>query len=259
MRKSLSAVLAALLVLVVVSGCTQVRYYDPNEGEGTVKGTPISTYGELVKAAAGYGDYYLTKDIALNDQVSITGEITLEGNGYTLSRNGYAAGHNNGDLYGAVLLIQSDNVTIKNITIDGLNTDSAKWDEGEYAIKAYGSETDQLTGIVLEDIEIIDSNAGMLIRGADVTLKGNIVLDNVEYGGIGVDSDGNANLKSALDVSNCKFKSTPILREQPAIWKENMNATNETVTGWKNANLDELVGVGNNNRQTYYVTQSYNG
>lgn len=110
MRKSLYAVLAALFVLIAVSGCTQVRFYDPNEGEGTVKGTPISTYDELVKAAEGYGDYYLTKDIPLKDQISIKGEITLNGNGYTLSRNGYAADRTDGNLYGAVLLIQSDNV-----------------------------------------------------------------------------------------------------------------------------------------------------
>lgn len=258
MRKSLSAVLAALLVLVVVSGCTQVRYVDMNEGEGTVKGTPISTYDELVKAAEGYGDYYLTKDIPLKDQISITGEITLNGNGYTLSRNSYAAGHPGGNQYGAVLLILSDNVAIKNITIDGLNTKISEWDDGEYAIKAY-SETDQLIGIVFEDIEIVDSNAGMLIRGADVTLKGNIVLDDVEFGGIGVDSNGNKSLKSSLDVSDCKFKSTPILRDKPAIWKEEMNASNETVTGWKDANLKELKGVGNDGSQTYYVTQSYNG
>lgn len=32
MRKSLSAVLAAFLVLVVVSGCTQVRYVDMKRG-----------------------------------------------------------------------------------------------------------------------------------------------------------------------------------------------------------------------------------
>lgn len=255
MRKSLSAVLAALLVLVVVSGCTQVRYVDMNEGEGTVPvGTAIKSITELEKAAAGYGEYYLANDIILDEQLTITGEITLNGNGHTISR---AAANTDDPGTRATLLIASSNVTIKNITVDGIDTEEG-WTDGEYAIKAY-SEYDHLTGIVFEDIEIVDSNAGMLIRGADVTLKGNIVLDDVEFGGIGVDSKGNESLKSSLDVSDCKFKSTPILRDKPAIWKENMNATNETVTGWKDANLDELPGVGNDNKQTYYVTQSYNG
>lgn len=257
MRKSLSAVLAALLVLVVVSGCTQVRYVDMNEGEGTVKGTPISTYDELVKAAAGYGDYYLTKDIPLEDQISITGEITLNGNGYTLSRNGYAADHTNGNLYGAVLLIQSDNVAIKNITIDGLNTKTPEtnpddyWDNGEYAIKAYGSETDQLTGIVLEDIEIISSNAGMLVRGAAVTLKGEAVLRDVEFGGFAVDSKDDSSFDCDLDVTDCRFKGD-ISRTVPAIWTEHVDNEKEKVTGWEKAGLEELKNVGNGS-QTYYV------
>lgn len=257
MRKSLYAVLAALFVLIAVSGCTQVRFVNPNEGEGTVPvGTAIKSITELEKAAAGYGEYYLANDIILDEQLTITGEITLNGNGHTISR----AAANTGDGPGtrATLLITSSNVTIKNITVDGLDT-IKDWTPGEYAIKAYGSETDQLTGIVFEDIEIIDSNAGMLVRGADVTLKGNIVLDNVEYGGIGVDSDGKANLKSALDVSDCKFKSTPILRDKPAIWKEDKNALNETVTGWKDANLKEIVGTGNDDNQTYYVTRGFKG
>ncbi len=257
MRKSLYAVLAALFVLIAVSGCTQVRFVNPNEGETETvpAGTAIETLDELKKAATGYGEYYLANDIILDEQLTITGEITLNGNGHTISR----AAANTGDGPGtrATLLIKSSNVIIKNITVDGLDTIKG-WTDGEYAIKAY-SESDHLTGIVFEDIEIVDSNAGMLIRGANVTLKGNIVLDDVEFGGIGVDSKGNDSLKSSLDVSDCKFKSTPILRDKPAIWKEDKNALNETVTGWKDANLKEIVGTGNDDNQTYYVTRGFKG
>lgn len=141
-------------------------------------------------------------------------------------------------------------MAIKNITVDGIDTEEG-WTDGEYAIKAYGSETDQLTGIVLEDIEIISSNAGMLVRGAAVTLKGEAVLRDVEFGGFAVDSKDGHSFDCDLDVTDCRFKGD-ISKTVPAIWTEHVDNEKEKVTGWEKAGLEELKNVGNGS-QTYYV------
>ena len=254
MRKSLYAVLAALFVLIAVSGCTQVRFYDPNEGEGTVPvGNPVSSIDELKAAADGAGTYYLTKDIILDEMLTITKGITLDGNGHTISRSAIPSTEDVGDK--AVLFIESSNVEIKNITISSIDSTTG-WDKGEYAVKVYGTiASEHISNIVFEDVEIASANAGMLIRYADVTFKGDIVLNDLGYGGINVDSKDVGSARSSLDVTNCKFKSTPMLRDLPAIWKEHKTATNESVTGWERIGLEQLE----HETQLYYVTHSYNG
>lgn len=263
MKRNAIAVLAAVMLIALsVTGCKQYVPYPVIGGgdEGTVvlEGTPISSEAELAKAAAGYGKYYLTKDIIIDSQVTISGEITLDGNGHTITREG-TGDPDHAELNSAILITAS-NVTLKNLAVDGLNTTEANdinkpeakdWDTGEYALKAYAQATssnDQIK-IVLENVTIKDSNAGMLIKGAAVTLKGTTTLSNLEWGGFGVDSENN---KQSMYFSTLNIEGSINynMTEKPAIWTELSNAEHEIVTGAEN--FTKITGQGSNNSQTWY-------
>ena len=218
--------------------------------------TDLRAMLEAIKGSAENGHAYnaiqLVKDITLTSQLDITIPVTIDGDGHSISR-ATTSGNDVGTK--AAILITSSDVTLKNLIVSGpdtnLGSEASNWDEGEYAIKAYGSENDQLTGIVLEDVKIISSNAGMLVRGAAVTLKGEAVLRDVEFGGFAVDSKDGRLFDCDLDVTDCRFKGD-ISRTVPAIWTEHTGNPNEEVKGWEDAGLKELPNV-NEKGQTYYV------
>lgn len=90
----------------------------------------------------------------------------------------------------------------------------------------------------------------MLVRGAAVTLKGEAVLRDVEFGGFAVDSKDGHLFDCYLDVTDCRFKGD-ISRTVPAIWTEHGDSEKEKVTGWEKAGLEELKNAGKGS-QTYY-------
>ena len=205
-----------------------------------------------------YSVIKLGQDIELDSQLDITIPVTIDGsNKYTISLETVPSGAAVSEK--SALFIKSSNVHLKNLTVSGPNT-SAVWNKGEYAIKAYGSydgTSHQITNVTLENVKITDANAGMLVRGAAVTLNGTIALENLEWGGIGVDSQGNEgsvtfdcdlSIASGCQISYTGTGST----EKPAIWTEHSNDSNETVTGAEE--LRKLTGQGSTSQQTWYVT-----
>ena len=113
-------------------------------------------------------------------------------------------------------------------------------------------------------MKITEANAGMLVRGAAVTLNGTIDLENLEWGGIGVDSQGNVGGTSVIFdcelsiASGCQISYTGTgSTNKPAIWTEHSNDSNETVIGAESIDLTEMVGPGDKSAQTWYVTDSY--
>ena len=216
---------------------------------------------DVIKAGSERGVYstiQLGQDISLDSQLDIEIPVTIDGDGKTISVKNPAPSTPVGDK--SALFIESSGVTLRNLTVSGPNTTDSGWDEGEYAIKAYGETggEGQLKNIVLENVTITGANAGMLVRGADVTLNGSITLTDLEFGGFGVDSVGrNPNLvyDSNLTVAaNCKISYTEAGNtEKPAIWTEHSNDS-ETVLGAEDVGLAKLTRKGTNNNQTWYVT-----
>ena len=215
-----------------------------------------------VKGSVAKGHAYdvikLSQDVTLDSQLAIDTPVTIDGaDSFTISRvntpHGDAAGTK------AAIFITSSDVTLKNLSVSGPNTTEKDWDNGEYAIKAYGATgtEGQLKNIVLDGVTIENANAGMLVRGADVTLNGDIVLNNLEWGGIGVDcksDDGNSIYACKLTVaSGCQISYTGTgSTEKPAIWTEHSNDSNEIVTGAED--LTKLTEKGTTSQQTWYVT-----
>ena len=177
---------------------------------------------DVIKAGSKRGVYstiQLGQDISLDSQLDITIPVTIDGDSHSISR-ATTSGNDVGTK--AAILITSSDVTLKNLSVSGPNTTTTDWDDGEYAIKAYGTTEEQLENVVLDGVTIESANAGMLVRGADVTLSGDIVLNNLEWGGIGVDcksDDGSLIYDCKLTgASDCSV--TGELSDVPAIWTE---------------------------------------
>lgn len=201
----------------------------------------------------------LSQDVTLDSQLDINTSVTIDGaNSFKISR-----ATTSGDDVGtkAAILIASPDVTLRNLTVSGPNTNNSGWDEGEYAIKAYGATgtEGQLKNIVLDGVTIQSANAGMLVRGADVTLKGDIVLNDLEWGGISVDcesDDGNSIYACRLTVaSDCSV--TGDLSGVPAIWTEHGTAipeggSEDVVVNGSGVDTERTPYTENNKNQYWY-------
>ena len=217
--------------------------------------------------ARKYSVIKLGQDIKLDAQLDIGIPVTIDGSDskYTISLETVPSGAEDSEK--SALFIKSSDVHLKNLTVSGPNTAPSGWDEGEYAIKAYGSYDGiphQITNVTLENVKITKANAGMLVRGAAVTLNGTIDLENLEWGGIGVDSQGNeggtpVTFDCDLSIaSGCKISYTGTgSNAKPAIWTEHKDNSNETVIGAESIGLKEMAGPGDKSAQTWYVTDSY--
>lgn len=182
-----------------------------------------------------YSTIQLGQDIELDSQLDITIPVTIDGsNKYTISLKTVPSGAAVSEK--SALFIKSSDVHLKNLTVSGPDTkpgsEAINWDEGEYAIKAYGATGTEglLKNIVLDGVTIQNANAGMLVRGAAVELKGNIVLNTLGFGGFGVDSGDSKAYSCVLTVAEGGNISGN-LNGVPAIWTEHGNDSdaNETV------------------------------
>ena len=165
------------------------------------------------------------------------------------------------------VLISADGVEFQNVVIDGINTtpgtEADDWD-GEYAIRVYAPDDKKQIEATFENVTIKDADVGMLVRGGNVTLKGNIKFENLDWGGIGVDSIGsNPELiyKSTVTVaSGCTINYTnggngDVVK--PAIWTERTNK-HETVLASSLEMISRAeAGSEEQDHQTWYVTTNF--
>ena len=190
--------------------------------------------GSVAKDHA-YDVIKLSQNITLDSQLAIDTPVTIDGaDSFTISRENTPSEDAVGTK--AAILITSSHVTLKNLIVSGPDTKpgsgAINWDDGEYAIKAYGATGTEglLKNIVLDGVTIQNANAGMLVRGAAVELKGNIVLNTLGFGGFGVDSGDSKAYSCVLTVAEGGNISGN-LNGVPAIWTEHGDDSdaNETV------------------------------
>ncbi len=122
--------------------------------------------------------------------ISIDRALTLNGGNNTLSvdiSTATYAHHADG------ILINSDNVTVKDITVNNLSslTDNNK---------GYGIQVYQKTGASLENVTVSNfKKGGIVVNGASLTLNGTITLTDNAWGGIDVSKGAPT---STLDISS---------------------------------------------------------
>lgn len=128
----------------------------------------------------------LNDNLAVTNQQTITKSVTIDGNGKTLSAGFTKTDNNNNSAIG----IQADNVTIKNITVDGAGSTNL------HGINVYES-----TGVNINDTTIKNFNTGykygLVVNSSEVTVN-NLTTSN---NSAGVNVDQNTSAPAVLTIN----------------------------------------------------------
>lgn len=162
----------------------------------------------LEQAQAG-ATVELTGSVELSSQLVIEKEIVLDGNGYTITKG------EGEDVFpdNAGILVTAG-ATLRDLTVEGPNTNAEGWDNGEFGIKLY-----EARGAQLQNVTVGQANAGIQVSGGSVTMSGTIDVSNNEFGGIEVCREAQLDLTQAALVNESETK------EQPTLWSDSGKGT----------------------------------
>ena len=140
----------------------------------------------LEQAQAG-GTVELSGSVTLTSQLVIEKEIVLDGNGYTITKGeGEDVFPNN-----AGILVTAG-ATLRDLTVEGPNTNAEGWDNGEFGIKLYEAQ-----GGPAPERHRGAGQRRNQVSGGSVTLSGTIDVSNNEFGGIEVCREAQLDLTQA--------------------------------------------------------------
>lgn len=233
--EAFQATLTTIKAVATKSNATQVEVDQAKVDLETaqkalVKVTKVATESELKAAVENVEvkNILLTADITLTDQLVINRELVLRGTDETANKviTGKVAGK------AAVLIQENGNkAKLKDLTIVGPNTTAGGWDVGEYAIQVYKAKE-----VVLENVTVKNTNAGILVNSATVTVN-NIVTEENEFGGIevskgeGVDTNPKLTIQGKSNHGDAEGK--------PAIWLDGTKLNDNWVLGEPADNLGQ--------------------
>lgn len=174
----------------------------------------VSTEAELRAALADVNvkTINITKDMTIAAKVSITRDVTINGNSHKLTFTGI---------------------------------DSKVWG-GHYVLQAYRCN------VILNDITLTGGNAGLLINGGKVTVKGTLDVSGNGFGGIEVAKSGE--FVPSLDLTNATVKNTTEAYKLPTIWEDpsledSVLTENDNQTFW----TKEIEAANGNMQWQYYL------
>jgi len=198
-RKSVSFLALVLAFLLAVSSLSfaavDIGEIISNEltGEITVNSSiEVSSLNELKAALANenIATILLEKNISIDTaQIDIFRPVTINGNGYKIT----------------------------------FTDDSQGWN-GSYIFKVY-----RTTGVVFENINFEGGDAAILVNGSEVTLKGNIGISGMEFGGIEVCQGVNVTEKPELNVEGTISFVSPESGILPVIWIDGKDSNDSWV------------------------------
>lgn len=150
-----------------------------------------ATYDTLQQAidAATAGDVLrINEDLTVSQRVNITKLLTIDGQNHTLSPNFTGPGAGNAN--NATLGILANNVTLKNLVVDGAN-----------GTALHGIITYQVTGISLNSLVLKNNDRnGLVVNGSTVAVD-SITTANNGWGGIDVDLGSGVTQPALLTVT----------------------------------------------------------
>ncbi|MGY0691395.1 S-layer homology domain-containing protein [Virgibacillus sp. FSP13] len=178
--------------------------------------TKIDTQDELEDAishsTAATDTITLAGDIDLDSELDINNPVTINGDdAFTIDGS---------------VLVTADNVTLKDLTVDGPNTVADHWD-GDYAIQLYDVNDAKLTNVTAKN-----SDAGILVNGSTATFH-NITTSDNEFGGIEVSKGTGVSQDPELTVTGTSKHNDA--EGKPAIWIDGETSNN----GWVSADAYE--------------------
>lgn len=187
----------------------------------------------------------LTGSVELTSQLVIEKEIVLDGNGFTISK-----GESEDVFPNNAGILVTAGATLRDLNVEGPNTNPAGWDGGEFAIKFYEAQ-----GAVLQDVTVGQANAGIQVNGGSVTMSGSITVSDNEFGGIEVCREGRLDLTQAVLVNESETKEVPTLwndsgkgtilasQDQPLyIWEEYSSGKDHLYLDQDNLGIEAQVG-----------------
>ncbi len=128
----------------------------------------------------------LQSDCSSSAEIDVPAGVTLDGGGYTISPTFSKTSNSNN----AALGVLSDDVTVKNLTVNGASGTSL------HGINVYVA-----TGVVLNDVTLENNDHnGLVVNGSNVTVN-NITTKNNSWGGIDVDQGGGVTAPAVLTVN----------------------------------------------------------
>ena len=147
----------------------------------------------------------------ISGTIKVDREVAIDGGNHTLSFTDALNDGADGERNGILLTTGSKDSSIKNLNI--VMSPKAQW-QGAYGIQVYNS-----TGVTLENVSATGSDAGLIVNGSKVVLKGTIDVSGNEFGGIEV-SKGTAEglLPSELNVEAATLVNTTEAYAKPTIW-----------------------------------------
>ena len=180
----------------------------------------------------------LSSSFEAASEIVVGRPVTINGNSNTITSKNASENAQQS----AGILVASDGVTLRNLTVSGPNNTPSGWDSGEYGIKVFNAND-----VTLENVTVTAANAGIQVNSSEVTLAGTITVSGNEFGGIEVCKSseegmqaGKLNLNGATVV--CSDSAVP------AIWIDGTTAEAGVVTG-----ADSLY-TSNTGSQIYYFT-----
>ena len=147
----------------------------------------------------------ITESFVSAEPILVNREVTINGNGKTLSFKGLESiGTKTDD--GLIIYKES---TINNLVVDAGLSDPETW-VGTYGIHVYNTKS------TLKDVSVTNGNGGILINGSAVTLSGIIDVSGNGFGGIEV-SKG-ADLSESSLILNGSIYNITEKYAQPTLW-----------------------------------------
>lgn len=232
--KKISVLLLAAMMLFAFTACDEAKPKAPTMSEEALV--------EAISSAGDNGTVTLTGNVTATKAIEINKAITLDGAGYTITRdNSGESTKNPNDGSKSVVFINGADATIKNLTVSGTNPGAA-WDEGEFGIMICEG-----ANATLENVTVTKMNAGIQVCSATATVNGTITVTGNVYGGISVDQESGNTTKGELIISN-GAKIVCADEKVPAIWRESTEKAE--IRG-----ADGLTSFERENGQVYYLAE----
>ena len=232
--KKISVLLLTAMMLFAFTACDEAKPKAPTMSEEALV--------EAISSAGDNGTVTLTGNVTATKAIEINKAITLDGAGYTITRdNSGESTKNPNDGSKSVVFVNGANAIIKNLTVSGTNPGAA-WDAGEFGIMICEG-----ANATLENVTVTKMNAGIQVCSATATVNGTITVTGNVYGGISVDQESGNDAKGELIIS----KGAKIVcadEKVPAIWRESTEKAD--IEG-----ADGLTSFERENGQVYYLAE----
>lgn len=200
---------------------------------GTAEAGDEASFNEAV-ADPTISKISVTAPMSVTAESQITREITLEGNGNTVTT----------DAQGKVFTLTAGG-TVSDININS-TADNTDW-HSSYGLQFYTGEG------TVSNVKISGCNAAIIVNGATVTLDGTVDVSNNTFGGIEVSKGAAAGLSAGvLNINGANLINTTEEYGKPTIWIDG-NTDEEGVVNGAEAMTMVEVPHGDDTQKQFYL------